>query len=150
MSDISEVDVSFRIHSDRLDPTEVTAQLGLIPDMAYIKGELSPPGSVTGRSYPYRTGMWLVETPLPRTAELDAHLRALLDLLGSKVAMIHAFKAQGYTIDFYCGLFLESDNEGLALSAETLARVAALGAELDLDIYAVFDDEKLSVPQPGV
>ena len=42
---------------------------------------------------------------------------------------------RGYQVDFFCGLFLEQWNEMMRLSRATLRRIAALGAELPLDIY---------------
>lgn len=146
MAEIHEVHVSFRLSSDSLDPNVVTGQLGLTPTNAFAKGEMSPPGRVTGRSFIHRTGGWRLESPLPRSAELDDHLRALLDLLSAKAPIIRGYKDQAFTVDFFCGLFLNSFNERLELPPETLARVAALGATLSLDIYSAPGDEERAPP----
>ncbi len=148
MGKVSEVDVSFRLFHDSLNPAEVTAQLGLTPTAAYAKGEMSPPGPVTGRSYRRRTGMWRLQSPLPRAAERDDHLRALLEQLDAKASRIQAFKDKGVTVDFFCGLFLGDVNEGLGRPPETLARVAALSAMLDLDIYGPPGDDEPGTSEP--
>ena len=59
--------------------------------------------------------------------------------------MLRAYHQAGYELDFFCGLMLDSFNEGLELSPSTMARVAALGATLGLDIYSAGDDEQAAV-----
>ena len=41
-----------------------------------------------------------------------------------------------YRIDLFCGLFLERANRGVTLAPETMAAIAARGAELGFDIYS--------------
>jgi hypothetical protein len=62
--------------------------------------------------------------------------------MDSRSEVIHSLKQRGYEIDFACGIFLGRDNDGLVLQPETAARVGALGAELGLDIFALFDDDE--------
>lgn len=75
-------------------------------------------------------------------------LQALLEQLGANAPLIQGFRAEGFSVDFSCGLFLDSDNEGLRIAPETLARVATLGAALDLDIYALFEDDEPATRAP--
>ena len=141
MAWVSDVHVSFRLVDDRLDPVAVAAHLTITPTNAYAKGEMSPPGPVTGTSYLRRTGMWRLESVLPRTTALDDHLRSLLDTLEPHAPVLQSYQAQGYVVEFSCGLLLHRQNEGFELCAATLARVSAMGASLSFDIYAPADDD---------
>ena len=40
-----------------------------------------------------------------------------------------------YDVEVFCGLFMHRENEGLAISADTLIALGSRGIELDLDIY---------------
>jgi hypothetical protein len=142
MGKVGETTVTFRMLDDRLDPEEVTARLGVTPTSTSVKGGLIPSASPRWRSRVARTGRWSLASHLPRTAELNDHLCTLLDQLDDKELVIHGYREQGYQVDFFCGLFPGSANEGLELPQETLARVAALGATLGLDIYSYDEDDQ--------
>ena len=58
---------SFRITGDSLDPSSLTAAIGVKPDAAHAKGEL---GRGSDR-LPSRTGGWRIESKLPKTEPLD-------------------------------------------------------------------------------
>jgi hypothetical protein len=133
--------------ADDLVPFEVTERLGITPSLAYVKGEIWKIGQRSGRPYVGRTGMWQLRTTLPDTSALDEHIRSLLKLLLPRASEIRAFVDRGYKADFSCGIFLEHDNEGTELEAETVAGIAALGAKLGLDIYALFDDDDEPPPK---
>jgi hypothetical protein len=134
---------SFRISGDTLDPERITARLGLQPTRAFAKGDLSPPGRVTGRKYRRRVGLWSLQSPLPTTASLDDHLSHLLDQLDPHADAVGALVREGYQADFFCGCFLEAFNRGMELPATTLRRIAALEATLGLDIYCDCDPPTL-------
>jgi hypothetical protein len=53
---------------------------------------MSPPGPVTGRSHRWPAGGWLLNSPLPWEAELDDHLRALLDQLDAIASVVQGYK----------------------------------------------------------
>ncbi len=83
-----------------------------------------------------------MRSQLPDSASLDQHLKALLTVLEPKTSAIQELKNRGYAPEFYCGLFLDEWNQGTTLSPETLGRIAALGAELGLDIYNVAEEDQ--------
>jgi hypothetical protein len=125
---------SFRVMGADLYPDKITAATGLVPDLAYRRGDLRPNGR------PQRAGMWSL-TSTPGVDEggnhLEDHLRSLLDRLEPRATTIRGICEQDrLTADFYCGYFMGQANSGFVLSPSTLAGVAALGAELGLDIYA--------------
>jgi hypothetical protein len=44
-------------------------------------------------------------------------------------------------MDMFCGLFMKNENEGLSLSAESLAMLGERSIELSLDIYDGREEE---------
>lgn len=128
--------------ADDLEPAEVTDALGLAPTLAFAKGDPFPPDTRSGQAGRRRRwGIWRLESTLPASAELDEHLRSLLDQLDPRAAAIRAYAEDGFRVHFFCGLFLDSTNEELSLPPATLARVAQLGASLDLDIYGALAED---------
>jgi Domain of unknown function (DUF4279) len=136
MAEIEGATASFRLFSDTLDPQVVSERLGLAPSTAGAKGEPRP----TRRKSPplqWRTGTWILESPLPRSAKLEAHVRDVLDRLEDRTGEIRAFMAQEYRADVFCGCFLDASNEGTTLEPETLRLLALIGVPLGLDIYCL-------------
>ena len=44
-----------------------------------------------------------------------------------------------YEVDMFCGAFMQSGNDGLSISAESMLDLGTRGIELDLDIYGALD-----------
>lgn len=132
-----EVEVSFRIFGEDLDPDAVTNVLGIRPDSAVRKGEERDlkVGSRVIHLRPARQGMWSISSKLPPDNPLEEHLQGLLALLEPKAEVIRGLAESGCSVDFFCGLFLRDYNDGVTLPPELLSGIAALGAELGLDIY---------------
>ena len=127
---------SFRLMGDGLDPDAITRITGLEPKHAYRKGDrrIRQDGSTAA----FRKGLWSLDTSgeVPDEVDLDTHLAWLLDRLEPSAEDLRALMVeQGLAADFFCGYFMGGWNNGFALSPRTLARIAALGAELGLDIY---------------
>jgi hypothetical protein len=129
---------SFRLMGDRLDPDAITRATGLTPDVSHRKGDAHT--SSRGRHFPpWPNGLWSLpsEQGLPSTGNLlEDHLTWLLDQLEPHSETLMRLSAeQGLTADFWCGYFMGQSNSSFGLTARTLARIAALGADLALDIY---------------
>ena len=140
MGELTGLDVSVRIMGDGLDPGLVTEKLGIAPDRAHKKGDVV----VRGRGKPvgpWRTGVWIYHSDLPSTARLEDHFQAVLALFEPKAGIIQELKDAGCTVEFYCGLFLAEWNQGTMVSASPLGRIAALGADLSLDLYYTPEEE---------
>ena len=72
-----------------------------------------------------------------RGNHLEDHLIWLLDQLEPHARAIHGLSAeQGLDSDFWCGYFMGQANSSFGLNARTVARIAALGADLTFDLYA--------------
>jgi hypothetical protein len=46
---------------------------------------------------------------------------------------------QTYDVDIFCGLFMQSNNDGVSLSSEVLLMLGQRGIELGMDIYDAGD-----------
>jgi hypothetical protein len=129
---------SFRLMGDRLAPDSITQATGLIPSVAHRKGEPRPPSRIAAKP-PWRSGIWCLgsEAALAETgSHLDEHLTWLLDQLEPHAEMLRSLSVeQDLRADFWCGYFMGQSNSSFGLSARTLARIAALGADVVLDVY---------------
>lgn len=143
---ISRCKATFRIGADYAttpygalpDPAAVTVTLGIKPTHSH-----SPGDHKSARAAPFKHGQWSLTSPLPQTAELEAHLDWLLTrLLPVQSHVLDVLKQdERLRADFFCGLWIASWNEGLTVSAGALAGIASLRAELGFDIYWMGDDD---------
>jgi Domain of unknown function (DUF4279) len=132
-----EKHATFRLVGERLDPEAITRATGLTPDRAVRTGDpVVSRGRIVSRR---RTGVWWIGSAreLSRTENhLEDHVCWLLDLLEPVADVVRELSVeQGLTADIGCGYFTSRWNSSFGFSAETLGRVANLGASLGLDIY---------------
>ena len=140
MSDISRNHASFRIGADIMtnpagalpNARLLTERLGIEPSDVHDAGERR-----SAKAAPYKHGQWSLRSPLAEELELEVHVRWLLDrLLPVRDRVVEILKSDArLRADFYCGLWLEDENEGLTITPRTLADMSSLEADLGLDIY---------------
>jgi hypothetical protein len=127
---IDETHVTLAVYGDDLDPDAVTALFACSPTHAHRRGDRKGP-----RSPPARRGAWLLESRGTAPEDPESLTHTLLDKLpvGDDFwTKLHA----AYDVQLRFGLFVNAWNRGFGLSAETVARVAALRLPLLFDIYA--------------
>ncbi|KRB79808.1 hypothetical protein ASE00_19055 [Sphingomonas sp. Root710] len=66
--------------------------------------------------------------------DLDAQVVELLALCSDDLTVWADFTAR-FTVDIFCGLFMEESNEGITVSAKTMENLGLRNISLDLDIY---------------
>ena len=120
---------ALRIFDSNVDPEAITEVMGFSGDHQHRMGDLI--GS--SHEHRYKNNMWLSDSKAPREATLDVHLNELLSRLESKKAYIRSL-AEHATVDFYCTIFW---NIGFQLKAQTLTRIAALGADFGVAVYNI-------------
>jgi hypothetical protein len=125
---------ALRIAGDDLDPAEISQALGCEPSSAHCKGDkvTSPTSGVTGTR---KTGLWCLEAPDREPENLDAQVAELLGRLSQSIETWQRIRDR-YSIDLYCGFFMRERNEGLEISASSLAALAERGIALSLELYA--------------
>jgi Domain of unknown function (DUF4279) len=142
---------SFRLRGSRLDPDVVTRAIGVEPSRAAKRGE----ARASAPTRTNRTGAWALESDdaCSRADDhLEKHLRWLLDHLEPRADQLADVVAkQGLEAEFWCVVQMEGANCDFELQPETIARMAALGATLRLDIYAPDhpEPEVIEIPEPS-
>ncbi|MDB4986423.1 MAG: hypothetical protein JWN04_1601 [Myxococcaceae bacterium] len=120
---------SFTISGDALGPDAISAIVGALPDRAFRKGDLGKHG------IPHRTGIWkmsVVASPGQAVPELvDCLLARIPDPKGGWAQLAAKFK-----ISLNLMVTISGENQDFCLSASQVARLAAVGASIWIDIYA--------------
>jgi hypothetical protein len=130
--------VAFRIYGDDLVPSEVTALLGCEPTVGYSKGDVRI-GKKTGSQYVEKTGRWSLSADDRRPEDIAAQIEEILAKLSQDLAIWSQLKSK-YKLDFFCGIFMGSSNDGLELPPALLGHISERGIILGLDIYEPSDD----------
>jgi len=130
---VHETVASLRFSGDDLDADEITRLLGVTPSRAERKGQTIR-GPRSGRERIARTGSWLLRVDHRSSGDLNAQIKELLELATDDTSVWRPLSKR-YKPDVFCGVFLETLNEGFTLEAETLALLAERGLFIGFDIY---------------
>jgi hypothetical protein len=131
MAHLNRSKASLRIFGDSLIPAEVTRLLGCEPSQASRKGDLTPRSSGVRVA---KHGSWHLQAPDTEPEGLDGQVAWILGQLTSNLD-VWAALGKEFNIDMFCGLFMESWNEGFSLSPATMAALSSRGIKIDFDIY---------------
>ena len=130
---------SLRIIGDTLKPEEITRLLGCVPTYSHVKGhEWQSKG--TGKAYVKDFGIWALKANDCEPENLNEQVAWLLGQLTSDLKIWSSIREQ-YSIDLFCGFFMQTSNEGTNISPKTLLALAEREIELGLDIYAPLSEE---------
>ena len=133
MAQLHSSKATLRIAGDSLVPEVVSVALGHAPDKAQLKGQEFV-GQTTGKIRVAKFGMWRLHAPDAAPGDLDAQIKSILAKLTADLSVWRRLAAN-FEIDMFCGLFMQKENEGLTVSAESMAMLGERGIELSLDIY---------------
>jgi len=128
--------VTLRFFGDDLDPAEVTARLGVEPTSTTIKGDIRP--LTSGSRVASKTSSWLLKAADRSPGDLDGQIEELLARLTPDLAVWRDLSAR-FAGSLFCGLFMETSNDGDELGPETLAMLGSRGLSLQLDIYEAME-----------
>lgn len=147
MGPVQRTRASLRITGDDLIPDEVTRVLGCNPSRAHKKGDVIRNEKLRSERVA-RFGMWSIQATPCSPGDIDAQVKDLLGKLSSDLAAWRDLTSR-FHADLFCGLFLAELNQGLTISADTMAALSSRGIELDLDIYShAKDDQPNKAPEP--
>jgi hypothetical protein len=79
--------------------------------------------------------MWSLDATDRAPQDLDGQLAEVLSRL-TPSTNVWRISSGRYEIDLYCGFFMQETNEGLEVSAESLAALGQRGIALGMDIYS--------------
>ena len=135
-SSVMRTKACFRLGPGEVHPDEITRALRIQPSHAHCAGEPRPGPRMRK---PWGENMWLLESPLPDSADASAHIRGLLDRLEPRIRAIRRLQQRGVQASFFIGCFPETDQCMMQFDSDTLSRIARFRADLILDIYPVQD-----------
>ena len=139
MAQVKKSAVALRIAGDDLIPDEITKLLGASPTHAQTKGDRII-GMKTGHVRISKCGMWRLCASDRAPEDMDGQIHEILSQMTGDLAVWQSV-TQKYHADLFCGLSMSGSNEGLTISAQSLAALGARGIEMGLDIYGGHDDE---------
>lgn len=118
------------------EPEKITRMLGVQPSIAHRKGDVWQLGS-NHKDSPLRHGtdVWVLDSPLPKSAEEDEHIEWLLSKIRPHTAAMREVGKKYYAmISFTC--FYYEYRQGIRLEKETLKELADLNIVFDFDVYS--------------
>ena len=89
--------------------------------------------------------MWTIEAAEREPADLDAQIQEILGQLPEDLA-VWKYIAGEYRIDLFCGWFLDTWNEGVSISPESLSALGSRGILIDIDIYSHSEKDETDEP----
>lgn len=132
MAHLQRASASLRIAGDDLVPADITRLLKKEPTAAYARGDQfhTPLGGVVTR----RSGMWQLSAEDTEPEDLDKQVSELLSQTTSDLLVWHELSRR-FRVDLFCGWFMGSSNEGVAISPSTMVALGSRRIVLSLDIY---------------
>ena len=134
MAQLQKSVVALRIAGDDLIPDEITKLLGATPTYAQTKGDRIV-GEKTGHVRVVKLGMWHLCAQDREPEDINGQIHEILSQMPDDPALWQSITKR-YQIDLFCGLFMDASNEGLTVSAQSLAALGTRGIEIGLEIYA--------------
>ncbi len=133
MAHVSRSKASLRIIGNTLNPQGISDLLGCEGSTMYSKGDVRVIKK-TGRKIERKSGHWSLSANECEPENIDGQVTEILNKLSSDLAVWKEIKNK-YSIDLFCGIFMETSNEGMEISPETLLELGKRGILLGLDIY---------------
>ena len=127
-----------RIIGDNLDPDEISRWLGASPTFSQKKGAIIKRGR---REIPAPFGMWRLNATDREPANVDSQIDEILSQLTPDLSVWKSIPAE-YAVHLFCGWFVQSWNEEVSISAESMAALGSRGIRLDLDLYVSSGDDE--------
>lgn len=134
---LQRASVTLLIHGDDLVPEELSAILGVQPEIGVRKGETFMGRGRPSTAVTAKTGKWIVGTGYREPPNVDEQIAELLDRLPKG-----ADTWNDLTTRFDCyvtvGVWFTDDSwtGGLVLEPKTLGMLAERGLAIDFDMYA--------------
>lgn len=128
---IPRINVAFRITGFDCDPDDVTQCLGVEPSATWRIGDLIEPSTVRRKS-----NGWVLSAPLIDPLDIEVQIKWLLDQLPVDLRRMSQVTDR-WDAELSCALYIKDQAPALALSSETVQRLADLAAEFDADLYVI-------------
>lgn len=123
-------EVTLHVVGAGLDLSGMSNDLGLKASRAHHSADLDVSGNV------HPSDLWSLTVPLPRTDELDAHLRWLRAVLLPHAEFLRSLKSRA-ELSVCCDFGTESDTGGVSISPEGLRVCTELDVPLDFSAFLI-------------
>lgn len=130
MSSKPLIGVALKLTGQRFSPEDITAVIQLTPTKTWRLGD-----SIQGTKLKRKNDGWIFGLSRRDTYDMDAFLRELLDVIdlyNDRIA--GAVNRFGLEKEISFGVYIRGETPASWFSADTLHRVAALQASLDIDL----------------
>lgn len=138
MAAISRSTVSLSFWGIHLDPEYLTNSLGCIPSLAAKTGETFS-FKPDGKKRIAKKGFWRLEYGESDAVDLEEKIELLLTKLTDNLDVWQGTTKNAETADLFCGLFLDTWNEGFQLSPNLLRKIAERNLTISFDLYSPTD-----------
>jgi hypothetical protein len=127
------IEVALRLTGQGFSPDDVTALVQLAPTKTWRLGDVVQ-GTILRRKH----DGWVFGLPQRHTYDMDAYLRELLDLVEPcRNGMAKAVKRFALKKEISFAVYIKQQTPTCWFGTDTLRRLSALGADLDIDIMLV-------------
>jgi hypothetical protein len=129
----TELHIVFILSGFDCSPSEISSVLGIEPDKSWNAGDLIVP-----IRRPRKTNGWMVDVRSHETEELEPLIVQVLDRLPPSLEGLSRV-AGTWTAKIYAAIYF-TERPTLTLGADTVRRIAGLGAILDIDLFPMHED----------
>jgi hypothetical protein len=133
MNHSSKFGAAIRVFGRGLDFDEIARMLGLTPSHSHKAGDLDS----FGKSF--TDDMWMVGSPLDKSAPMDAHLWWLRHALLPHRAFLLSLREKA-KVDIYCNAMYFSEQSSLTISSEALRIFVDLNLPLAVSLLFLPED----------
>lgn len=136
-----EIEVIFRADGEEFDPGVLTDVLGVSPTLQYRKGDFIPlqPGLVRPEPKFRQRSSWQFSTGRRVSWDMTSQLRQVVNVFASSLDLLGSL-SESYSMEYVLEVVLYvsgGDPSELVIAKDVVDFVCAIGAEIDIDLYAV-------------
>lgn len=131
----AKLSVSFIIRGFNCEPERVSELLSMKPTRSWRAGEAVPRTAMRRKE-----SAWVLDSPLEDHVDIQPHIQWLLDVLPLSLDSLAAL-TPGWRCTVFCAVYANSERPAISLEPMHVARIANLGAGLDIDLYSIAEDE---------
>jgi len=125
----NQVTASLTLTSKERPPEEILVATGLQPTRVWRVGEM-----IEGTILSYSWNGWLLESGLGSDADLESHALALTRAIEPAIPALKEL-SRSWDIELSCTVYANSYVPPLHFSGEVVQALAAIGAQIDIDLY---------------
>jgi hypothetical protein len=125
--------VALRITGDEIVPSDVTSLLGCEPTKGVVKGQKFKHENARLERVA-KTGMWSLSATDRQPEDLDSQIFEILGKLSTDLTVWKQI-AQLYSLDLFCGLYMQESNEGIIISPSSIRALGERSISASMDIY---------------